>query len=870
MYAIVRPQQPPPKAHLTATADESGDVTLQFGSNAQGKVQFEWRVDDSAWSSPTTNRKVTLQWFPPGMHRFEAVAIDQRAEATPMPARAEVEVHADLRAQVAKLISEVADSSPEVRKQAMASLKLEPTYGIPLLRRADNEAELGHREWIDAALEQFGLPLSPGEVNLTLGLGDGQTKFHLGQIIPVTLTFSSTEHRKYPISLPGCGQPPKFTYHIEPPLFIDRRIEQEAEGTFRVCGNSGPSVVMLPGSHTTLSFEGVDLAEKPYVVHQILNEQFIIDTPGKYRIFATSKGPGFPLTSNAVELEILPHDPAWEKAELARAITLTSASPSKPEYIDGCKILRYLQTQAAEVEMAKRFFSQPSCGLSLYPALLSARDRDAVLKQLEADIADPGTAITDLRTVALVSVYAHHPDWIPQPAAKATQAEQVEAGRRRYAEIWGKDGALKQEERQYEKALIAALPQKTPVARARSIETLLTINDIPEIGRVAQEQLPGILPGLSLELQDRLLGNSYWEEIKSPAMIPALKAIVNARRGPDIALRRLSELSPDEARPYVLREIAAHHWGWNATDVLGGLPDKELPQFDGEFLNLISKELPLGNGAAVTTTALLERYASGRVAGLLQPVFVQSISNMDCQSEANLLAYFLRVTPQDGAELLRRAVTADARPGCQVLHRLSEVRMSPEVEDAALTALDNANPAVVSDGLYVLQRHGSAKSREPLLQHFRAWHAKWASRTAELERPENFQQKSIEMDYFQAMNSGPACWTTSAEVRALGDLCVTIDCKQVAENTANSSAGERSTIRMAPASNIQPSNNFSVGRCYHVGGIDQLEQRLALYPKGSVFQFDARSLTPNTVKRVMGELKAWTSAHGYDVREDPW
>lgn len=58
-------------------------------------------------------------------------------------------------------------------------------------------------------------------LSLQLQLGDDRTKFHVGEIIPVRLTFTGKESRKYTVMAFECGEK-HYKYHVKPPLFIDR------------------------------------------------------------------------------------------------------------------------------------------------------------------------------------------------------------------------------------------------------------------------------------------------------------------------------------------------------------------------------------------------------------------------------------------------------------------------------------------------------------------------------------------------------------------------------------------------------------------------------------------------------------------------
>ncbi len=114
-----------------------------------------------------------------------------------------------------------------------------------------------------------------------------------------------------------------------------------------------------------------------------------MDTPGKYQISVVSTRLGFAITSNPVSLEILPSDLAWEEAELKRANSLIGFAQGvgSPRGAEGCRILRFLETEASEVEMARHEVGPSRCNLD--GPLVNVDHRKPVLVELEKGLADP-------------------------------------------------------------------------------------------------------------------------------------------------------------------------------------------------------------------------------------------------------------------------------------------------------------------------------------------------------------------------------------------------------------------------------------------------------------------------------------------------
>ena len=701
-------------------------------------------------------------------------------------------------------------------------------------------------------------------VQLDLRIGDGRVQFHLGEIIPVRLIFSSNVRKKYFIWGRECAIHQTYQYHVDPPAFTDRALTDDATMSMSdmTCGGGGNDVESRPG-------------EPLLTVPQTLNDRFQMDVPGKYRISVTSARIGVPATSNTVDLEILPSDAAWEQAELARALKLMEASFEKPEHYEGCRILGFLESRAAEIEMIRRYPEGNNCDQQFQRKIIAARDRKATLDLLESQLKEPGQVISGgyLRLIAMVSLYHEHPDWYPTPApedpgsANKTWVAPTSSG------LWRQQkGVLSGREFFYAQMLAAALPRKTPEAQAQGVRTLLSLGnfvgpeDVPvELFESARALLPRVFLTLP-ENEQRYLLLHQWRDLKSAAMIPVLSAITAtklqyANSGIyQAALLRLFDLSPELARPLILSEIGSPH-PFVGIEVLGLLPDRALPAFDDVMLERVNQQVLYGNGNLVIASALVERYASPAIAGKLRPLLDSHIGDMECGSEANLLAYFLRVAPADGGELLGKALPQKHCSG-QLLSRLADVRMSPEVETAAIAALDDKDARVVQEALRVLQHHGSVSTKQAILDHFRLWHENQERiGTSALLDP---AIQGIEYAYFEAVSAAQAWLTSPEEMRALGAFCTTLQCKQDAEQAAIYSAQVQFRIGIAGPDGDETTEHFWLGRC-PVGAMDRLKEKMLQYPRGTEFLLDARSRQQRSIQRILGEMKPWAVDHGFDV-----
>jgi hypothetical protein len=250
---------------------------------------------------------------------------------------------------------------------------------------------------------------APSEViHVELRIGDGtRSSYHIGEIVPVKLIFTSTVHTKHWISAERCAEEEIYPVSTPPTVLNGRGAQESAAHAFE--GHGGC---------TNHGFGGeVDLAENPYVDSLTLNRRYLLDIAGSYPLTWSGIAFGQSVSSNTATLTLLPRDPVWEASELARAETLPDGpdGPDSHRY-EGCSLLRYLGTPAAALEMARRYGgSQGICGNDFKVSLVNARNRGAVLRILENRFLSPTFyyCVTPgfLETMALVSVYQTHPDW---------------------------------------------------------------------------------------------------------------------------------------------------------------------------------------------------------------------------------------------------------------------------------------------------------------------------------------------------------------------------------------------------------------------------------------------------------------------------
>jgi hypothetical protein len=519
--------------------------------------------------------------------------------------------------------------------------------------------------------------------------------------------------------------------------------------------------------------------------------------------------------------------------------------------------------------------SQSGCEFEFTAGLFSARDRERVVRLLEAGLRATDKPVSEyyLRTLALLSVYVRHPE-LRAPQTRDTKGRLVPS-----SEPGRLQDLVQAAKATYEEVLDAALPDKSARARAmilswrvesgRRADPMSLTSPTASRDRL-REQLAATFLELSAERQTTLL-EYQWPTLAGPAMVPALRALIEtpalaSSPLPDLALRRLYELAPEEGRTRILREIRNPSRG-ASLKTLGMLPDRELPELDDVLAANV--DTSRGLDALSIRAELLHRYASPAVSTRVLSKVDDVLTRMACRPQAALLAYFVRADPDLGNTLLDRALASRRTTGCytSTLRDIAILRMTPGVEAVATAHLDDPDPQVVISAVETLGRYGSRASAQPLRAQFERWHRTWEGRQEELrysraEHRPNAMQGMVELTFLQALGRGQAWLTGEADLRELRALCVTDNCRTQAGNMIDAADNSRISILRVD----DPDNSLVTLAQYQLVSLSALRQKLAQYPKGTSFTLDVSALDPQIAPVIVSELMKLAAVHRITVR----
>jgi hypothetical protein len=603
-----------------------------------------------------------------------------------------------------------------------------------------------------------------------------KTEFFLGEVIPLELKFTAAEPNRFLADRRQYDRIGRLN-------FVEQFVVEPADGA----EDPLAGLPVSQGGMGGITGGPVVLSETPFAFERVLNEYARFRRPGEYRIRVVShrvtevndarqlddarrfaaRGKPVELSSNTLTLSIRQPSGAWVAQEIAEARTALAQSYPPPDEQAvrnrqrAISVLRAIGSVDAVIELIRA--SADDTAFAAHVAVLGSPSRKELLARLEQRLVAPDQGVADrlIDTLAQLAELAASGPEREYPKDPEQQKQWQAESKARFA-------LRQRKEQEYVARLIAALPSKEPAARAVSLYGLLAVGmragEKPLwLGDIAAD-LAGEFRELPAPIQMQLL-ESYWGSIRTPALLPALRELLDSSQFRDIALRRIYELAPDEGRKIILDEIRRPKRGFRFS-TLAMLPDESLPELDEALAQRMD---PL----------LILRYASGDI---VKKVEEARAAQPAPYCAGPLALYFLKYDPPAGEKLLR----ADfAKPGlvpaCYDLGfqflQLGRWAYSLALERLAIASLTSDKVPVKRGAAELLGRYGSVAAKEPLweaMAYFRAW---WKDREDQLNETIGEESRQLELALRNALGKAGAWVLTDAELRRLLDLCSSEWCR---------------------------------------------------------------------------------------------
>jgi hypothetical protein len=642
------------------------------------------------------------------------------------------------------------------------------------------------RAWLAAML--LTAATAPAQTaGATLVITTPKTEFYFGEIIPLELTFTATQPRTFLADTRMQDRVGRMNYVeeflVEPASLAEDPLQGLPAGQGGLGGLSGGPAI---------------LSEKPFHFERVLNEWVRFRQPGEYRVHVVShrvsqiedptqsdyklqmygRGKPVEVVSNVLTLRILPAPAAWVSQQITAARQILDApaaqnDQSARDRLRAIRVLRFLDSPAAAKELVRRLTEgQDVDSFSAYLGVMSSPYQKQELPIMEQRLVAADQPVWDRYLDTLAQLAELDASGGPMPAylkdATGQKMWREEATRRAAVRAQKLDG--------YAAKLIAVLPAKRPEARAVSLNTLLnlgtrTSEEPPWLHSVAT-LLIADFRSLPVNTQSMLL-ESRWNMLKSPAILPVLRDLIANRQTQDVALRRLNELAPQEARKIILDEIREPKQ-YLSFATLSMLPDASLPE-----LNEVLAE----RGDALLTL----RYATGDIVKQVEEKYsarraeVAKQNLPDCAGP--LVFFFLKYDPSFGEGVLRAEFArSGAPPACYDVgfqfHGLGKWAYSPALEKLAIESLTSDKVPVKRGAAEVLGKYGTAAAEKPLwetMEYFREW---WKGREDQLKEKTGEESMQLERTLRIALAQADSWRLEESDLRRLLNLCSSDWCRQ--------------------------------------------------------------------------------------------
>lgn len=566
------------------------------------------------------------------------------------------------------------------------------------------------------------LAQNPDDLKFELRLTGDQSAFHEGEAIPVELTYSSDTEKKYQGS------------------FSTPRPEM---GCITVSLTPSDGSLDLPRFHNGVAGSYLSgfgyLGSTPRVEHIDLSEWYQFGRNSHYLVRAESKcisrvksieeGGGLEhltLESNAVDIEILPHDPAWAAEELSRLDQiLRTQTVERQAWRDALRHLAKLNTPASISRLLEIYLAGGD-KRNVWAAeheLQESLQLDSVIPALLAAVTDPSLAppdgiaslLADLQTRKKLGVTEPYSD---DPIKQAEQKTASEKRRKIREEYF----------RQANDLLLASIQNRTGQQRAAAIyyawwnaEGLKNTDGISE---ATLAQLRARVLSVHDELPPDLLPQflwTGWQVLPHAPLLPLARrfAIESLEKlnGSYDAIRMWCEGEPTPCNTAILDAMRkSRPKPYKPAALL--LTESEHPDLD-EWLreHLRDPEMVQSSADSQTIAAVILRVGSQN---LLPDVkqFLDKLppkNSMPCEINADLLGYMFRFKPKEASLRLSSELQSTENDcGSQLLRTLRDDRYSDDLIAPAFVALDSANFRTAQTAALLLSEHGPASAQDAL------------------------------------------------------------------------------------------------------------------------------------------------------------
>jgi hypothetical protein len=701
---------------------------------------------------------------------------------------------------------------------------------------------------------------------LSFQTANGQDTFHIGERIPLKLTFSSPNDTDYLISTLIRGRGGEFDcnrFEVASPAAgwsdpLEMYFKQDLLWTGH--GWRWPPL----------------MKSKPVEASVDLNEWIRFDQPGDYTIKVTSScvckvhgAARYPL-SGTIKLHIEPATPEWqdEKFKSIQPDLDLFDHPErrgKSEQFESARAdLKYLATPAAIDEMTSRlrsekynFADQCSMGLMGLPPAM----RDTAIASMNKRIEEPDFPVTTWLFSTLSFLHV-----TPGSDKESIRAQREAAN----PLIWS--------------AIFSAVTSKTPEARAQTVQTLLAYGrniSTPEV----KQQMASLLKISFLDLDRRSQTDDLrneWDRLKSPEFLPILQALARLPVKNDsdlevfvydlqqlkgLALKRWYELDPEGAHREIVAQIGSASPSLAAQSI-AFLPEEKFPQFEPLWAQaLLDTKSQLRERAL---GSLLVRFGTGAVSSQMIAKLGQQ-SNYPCDAHIVALAYLVRFDP----DLARPKLKQEFPGKCsgELLRFISELTTAPVLNDQAVENLNSPEPEIARDALQYLTAYGRKEDEAPLWRRYVEWtttyegHANLLNQSGDADGGKNLASSLIGEELGNALIRGQGWFADSDFIARVLKKCVGEEmCKDLSDSARSAAAPYQLNLPQLTMPTVGIGEEFISVAQYGTHSLKLFEAKISQFPRGSKFVLYRWYRPSNSDEQTLEtEVRTFLEKHGMSV-----
>ncbi|HEV3218172.1 MAG TPA: hypothetical protein VGZ48_00265 [Candidatus Acidoferrales bacterium] len=526
-----------------------------------------------------------------------------------------------------------------------------------------------------------------------------------------------------------------------------------------------------------------ELHEKPITVSILLNQGIVFQKQGHYEISVTTnrvvslKG-GLPLTTNTLAIDLVAPDETKEADWVRWLSNKIAAEHGAPRHTAAAE-LAYLggdDAVRAKVRWLAEYQDRDSVQREMLDGLASSRNLELQLNLLQ-------TVWRDVQ---------HVPDSLLLDAMQQTRAfmrnQTLDGWQMMILRKTDPASLLAEQERQRDVTeIVASLPQRTGINRRDTAYFLM------EFSGMTKEEETKVLPVVLDEfrrmdpLAQAMLLETRWKNIKDPSLVPYLQAILDTPSDSKYygsALQRLIELSPETAKPYVIREICNPASRMQMKQV-ADLPQIVLPEVDTCLESQLRVLSGPNNFHMQQKSEMAARFSTEALLPVMLQIYRAKTNWTPGMDDGPYIAYFLRYSPKEAMQQIE-ALGADSYVVFFETDTIFVARKAHYPEELLAwfrLKLESGSDADAGSAAYRLSLFGEASDKLLVEKRLEKFHVEWAGRGPELEtaayNTAAIKVRGLEVNLVSALVGSNKVWTLSPEEKAaLSNACLTSQCKK--------------------------------------------------------------------------------------------